>query len=50
MVYEKESGVMRMILVSPLTHRSIVFENGCCHVFGDYTGYVIDSRTFSSVT
>ena len=25
MVYEKESGVMRMILVSPLTHRSIVF-------------------------
>ena len=25
MVYEKESGVMRMVLVSPLTHRSIVF-------------------------
>ena len=25
MVYEKESGVMRMILVSPFTHRSIVF-------------------------
>ena len=25
-----------------------VCKNGCCHVFGDYTGYVIDSRAFSS--
>ena len=29
MVYEKETGVMRMILVSPLTHKRIIFAKMC---------------------
>ena len=33
MVYEKETGVMRMILVSPLTHKRIIFAKMCAATF-----------------